>query len=305
MNLQDLFATPYPQHAFVLDRSGLAYGRLSRKRDAFERTEQAGISGDWYSLGPIGLLQVDRDAMSAALASLRDKLDRRPARASLVIPNGWVRTVSVDVGTVPRNRQEAEDVIRWRLKKLLPCRPEDVRLDYLPSAADDGRVMVVLALDRPLSLVEDAFDSAGVHLGRVVPSVLALTVLLPDVGAPRLLAVAEEGSLALVGILEGDVRLLRNKGLPRDEQRLAPLVARELGQTVEYLRRQGGQEVLEVYLASTSPAATAAVTEWALDRSDVSVRPFPVGAAAATSLSSGADMRGWLLLAAGRERVNR
>ena len=56
---------------------------------------------------------------------------------------------------------------------------------------------------------------------------------------------------------------------------------------------------------AASATATAAVTEWALDRSDVSVRPFPVDAVAATSLSSGADMRGWLLLAAGRERVNR
>jgi Tfp pilus assembly PilM family ATPase len=302
MNLRHVLATPYPQHAFVLDDSSLVYARLSRKRDAFERTEEARLPEGWCSLGPIGLLQVNRDAVAAALEALLGKLDKRPSRASLVIPNGWVRTVAVDVGSVPKQRQEAEDVIRWRLKKLLPCRPEDVRVDYLP-AADDGRVLVMLALDRPLSFVEDAFAGAGVKLGRMVPSALALTTLLAPAELPRLLVMAEEGTLTLVGIVDGSIRLLRNKGLPRDEQRLVPLAQRELGQTIEHLRQHGGQDVLEVHLASTSPSATAAVTEWALGRSDVVVRPFPVETQTARAPASLADMRPWLLLAAGRERV--
>jgi len=303
MNLRDLLATPYPQHAFVLDDSSLAYARLSRKRDVFERTEEAPLPDGWHALGPVGLLQVNRDAVAAALESLLGRLDKRPSRASLVIPNGWVRTVAVDVGTVPKQHQEAEDVIRWRLKKLLPCRPEDVRLDYLPAASDDDRVVVMLALDRPLSFVEDAFAAAEVRVGRVVPSALALTALLPPAGAPRLLAVAEAGTLTLVGVVDETIRLLRNKGLPRDEERLAPLVHRELGQTVDHLRQRGGGDVLEVHLASTNPAATVAVTEWALDRADVSVRAFPAQAPSPTASASGSDMRAWLLLAAGRERM--
>lgn len=304
MNFRELLASPYPQHAFVLDDSSLAYARLSRKRDVFERTEEASLAEDWRSLGPIGLLQVDRDVVAAALEAVLGKLDKRPTKASLVVPNGWVRTVAVDVGTVPTQRQEAEDVIRWRLKKLLPCRPEEVRLDYLPAPGDEGRAMVVLALDRPLSSIEDAFAATGVRVGRVVPSALALTALLPQSDLPRLLAVAETSTLTLVGLADGTVKLLRNKGLPRDEQRLAPLVSREMGQTVDHLRQQGGAEVLEVHLASTSPPATLAVTEWALGRPDVLVRPFPAEAQAQGAPASSADMRAWLLLAAGRDRVS-
>jgi len=297
MSLRNLLSTPYPPHAFVLDGQGLGYARLSRARDVFERTEAAPLAPDWCVLGPVGILQVDRDALAAALGGLLGRLDKRPQRASLVVPNSWVRAVAVDVGTLPGQRQEAEDVVRWRLKKLLPCRPEDVRLDYLPG--DDGRVIVMLALERPLGFVEDAFAAAEVSLCRVVPSALALTALLPASAPPSLLAVAEEGALALVGVAGAAVRLLRNKGLPRDGQLLAPLLRRELGQTADHLRDRGGLDVLDVHLASTSRAATEAVTAWALTRPDVQVRPFPADAAAI----SGADLRAWSLLAAGRERV--
>ena len=61
--------------------------------------------------------------------------------------------------------------------------------------------------------------------------------------------------------------------------------------------------MLEVHLASTNPVATAVVTEWALDRADVTVRPFPVETPSPAASASGPDMRAWLLLAAGRERM--
>ena len=48
--------------------------------------------------GPVGLLQIDRQTLAAALAAVVQRLEKPPAHASLVAPNAWVRSVVVDAG---------------------------------------------------------------------------------------------------------------------------------------------------------------------------------------------------------------
>src|SRR5579872_5368944 len=62
----------------------------------------------------------DRDAVSQ---SIRDALGTFGGRARDVIallPDAAVRVVFLDFETLPSNRQEAESVVRFRLKKSLP-----------------------------------------------------------------------------------------------------------------------------------------------------------------------------------------
>lgn len=299
MKLATLLTTPPPVHAFVLEERGLAYGRVDRGRLRFERTELAPLGEGWYTLGPVGLLQVDRDRVRAGLTDLLGRLERRPSRASLVVPNAWVRSVVVDVGALPRARQEADEIVRWRLKKLLPCRPEEVRLDVLPTP-EEGRVAVTLGLDRPFATVEDLFEEAHVQLGRVAPLAATLTALLPDDGT-QLIVTVEEGSLALVVVGGREIRLLRHKGLPRDG-RGGALVQRELAQTVAWVRQgDGAAETLRVWLASRSESGSAAVAEWALAHPEAVIQEFGLEAEPGVGLDR---MQHLALLAAVRERVS-
>jgi hypothetical protein len=278
MNLLSLFRTPPPLHAFAPGDGELVYGRLNSRRNALQRVERARLDPEWFRLGPVGLLQVERQVLAGCLSDLVRRLDRVPKQASLVVPNGWIRSVVLETGELPQARDEAEEVVRWRLKKILPCRPEDVRLDFVPSN-EKGRILVVLALDRPLATVEEVFSSEGVHIGRIEPAAVALTALLPASPTPVVLAVAEERALSLVVLANGKPVLFRHKPLPADTRRAELFITRELTRTLAHAREQEKLTgTVVVWLASSDDEAVAEVEKWADGETNVTVNRLAVGA---------------------------
>jgi len=297
MSLLALLRTPPPPHTFALGEDQLLYGRLSRRRDALAHVEKATFASEWFHLGPVGLLQVDRQALAAALAAVLGRVEKAPSHASLVIPNSWVRSVVVDVTNLPRQRQEAEDVVRWRLKKVLPCRPEEVRLDFR-ALGDSGRVLALLALDKPLAGVEETFAAGGVQLGRIEPAVLAMTTMLPTGSVPALLATVEERALALALVAGGSTVVVRHKPLPADARRAEIFVVRELARTLAHAREQEklGERVA-VWVACASAEDGAAVERWAEQEAGVEVHRLAMGPGRVPRLPDVAEMRLWSLLA--------
>jgi hypothetical protein len=283
MNVSALFRTPPPAHAFMAGPEFLVYGRLDGPRATLEKVEREVVPDGWYTLGPVGVLQVERQPLADALGRLRGRLERPPQRASLVVPNSWVRSVVLDVGPLPRQRDEAEESLRWRLKKLLPCRPEDVRLDFIP-VGDNGRVLVILALDRPLAAVEDAFATTGAQLVRIEPTVLALAPLVPVRSA--VLVTAESRAFGIVVLLDGKVRWLRQKALPEDESQAGLFVIRELERTLSQVREAlatAGQ--LPLWLAAQAQVR-GAVEGWARERElTINELAGPSGSAGAAGLA--------------------
>ena len=299
MNVLALIRTPPPVHAFAPGEGELVYGRLNSRRNALLRVERAALPPEWFRLGPVGLLQVERQELASGVTDLIRRLEKSPRQASLVVPNAWVRSVVLETGELPQPREEAEEVIRWRLKKLLPCKPEDVRLDFVPSS-EKGRILVVLALDRPLATVEEVFSAAGVHVGRIEPAAVALTALLPESPAPIVLAVAEERALSLVVLAGGKPVLLRHKPLPADTRRAELFITRELTRTLAHARLQEKLTgPLIVWLASADEEAVAEVERWADGEAGVTVNRLAVGAGRVPGATGGRDVGLWSLLATG------
>ena len=277
MKVETLLRTPRPAHVFAVADDGLLYGRHGRQRDALERVDRQALPPGWYQLGPVGVLQVERQPLADALAALLPRLEPRPKRASLIVPNAWVRHLVLELESVPRQRDEAEDVLRWRLKKLLPCRPEDVRLDWLPLGRA-GRVLVELALDRPLAALEAAFEAADVTIGCIEPSVTALAALVPAEARPAVLVVIEDRAFTLVMITGKRLALARHKALPADGVAAAAVLTRELAQTLAHAREQ--EELAanpSVWLAPPDHPAAAAVEVWAAGQPGTAVRRLAVG----------------------------
>lgn len=297
--LRAVLRTPPPQHAFALCPDLLLAARRSRRRDRLESVQRSALAPGWYELGPVGVLQVDRQQLADALAAVTERLGGAPPRAGLVVPDAWVRSLVLDLENVPRRREEAEEVVRWRLKRILPCRPEEVRLDFAPTGTE-GRLLVTLALDKPLAVVEEVFLQAGTHVGVIEPVTQALTPLLPANGAAVLLAIAGDHDLDLLLAGDGRVRMVRHKTLPDGDRRGASFLLNELTRTVVHAREQEGLARLEVWLAASDPAALDAAAEWSVGEQGVALRRLTVGPEMVPPGLAGAEtVPAWALFASG------
>ncbi|MGC8916411.1 MAG: hypothetical protein ACP5NF_05470 [Thermoanaerobaculum sp.] len=296
MSLADLLRTPRPRHSFAVTEQTVYYGLLDRNRSRIERLELRPLPPDTVQLGPVGLLQVKADRLAATLETLTQAIGEFPKRASLVVPDSWLRALVLDLEALPPNRQEAEDVIRWRLKKLLPCRPEEVRLDYTPCGSN-GHVLVVLGLDKPWGALEDAFAAAGCELGSIEPVSVALSAVLPVTSRPLVLVSVVGRAMAIVVLSQGRVQLSRLKLMPQAPGRAQGLALRELSRTAQFLAERGWTAAgFSVVLAAGDDDLARAVQLWALEQKGVDVRRL--GEPPSATGVSGDPLAVWGLLAA-------
>jgi type IV pilus assembly protein PilM len=108
---------------------------------------------------------------------LHDALDSVSGRATdviAVLPDASVRVVLLDFETLPNKRDEAESVVRFRLKKSLPFDLDKARVSYHAQPAATGiRVVAAVALTSVIEEYEALFREAGYNPGIVLPSTLA------------------------------------------------------------------------------------------------------------------------------------
>jgi type IV pilus assembly protein PilM len=106
------------------------------------------------------------EAITGVAGRLRDVIG--------VLPDAAVRVVLLDFDTLPSNAEEAEGVVRFRLKKSLPFDVDKAKVSYHVQPALTGlRLVAAVGL---MSVVEDyeaAFQDAGYTPGIVLPSMLA------------------------------------------------------------------------------------------------------------------------------------
>jgi len=107
-----------------------------------------------------------REVMQTLEASSRDLI--------AILPDAAARVVLLDFDTLPERREEAEAVVRFRLKKSLPFDVDRAKLSY--QAQTDGKgvkVVAAVALNSVVEEYESAFRDAGYSPGIVLPSMLA------------------------------------------------------------------------------------------------------------------------------------
>ena len=91
-----------------------------------------------------------------------------------MLPDAAVRVVLLDFETLPSKRDEAEGVVRFRLKKSLPFDVEKAKVSYHVQPSNVGvRVIAAVALANVVEDYEAAFRQAGYQPGVVMPSMLA------------------------------------------------------------------------------------------------------------------------------------
>ena len=123
------------------------------------------------------LIDTNLRQRSAVYKTIEDTLSRLGGRSRdviAVLPDAAVRVVLLDFDALPTNREEAEGVVRFRLKKSLPFDVDKAKVSYHAQVSGGNvRVIAAVALSTVIEDYEAAFREAGYSPGIVLPSMLA------------------------------------------------------------------------------------------------------------------------------------
>ncbi|HLW88497.1 MAG TPA: hypothetical protein VKR57_08375 [Terriglobales bacterium] len=226
------------------------------------------------------------------LESIRQTLDSlgggRSRDVIAVLPDAAVRVVLLDFETLPTKRDEAEGVVRFRLKKSLPFDVEKAKISYHAQTATTGlRVVAAVALTSVIEDYESIFREAGYSPGVVLPSMLA-ALGAANAERPTLVVKVDARSIGIAIVDKQQLLLFRNLENPRGVTISGEQLAEEVYPSIVFfqdtyhlnierifvaglsdvtgavpaLRAQTGAEVQELVGASQLGSGASSVPKW-------------------------------------------
>jgi hypothetical protein len=206
---------------------------------------------------------LNAQAIAPVLARLKGAAEGART-AAVIVPTGWLRSYLIDIDRPPRREEELRDVVRWRLKKLLPVPPADLRLSVVRLAEIDGqrRLLVLAGIERAMGSMEACFRSIGVEVGLITSRLFALVPRGADAMQSALVIQSERGFLSLLLLSNGVPRLLRTKLLASSDDSAGP-VLREIAITSAFIRNTVGVDgEIGVRLSCEDPGLDERMREW-------------------------------------------
>ena len=239
-----------PPHVFSLDGESLRYAQILRDRQGYRvrgyRT--APLPRDAFHSGLLGGPLRDPAAFEALVGGLvrGGSKERHVKAASLVIPDAWLRVAFAESGDLPRTAEQRDEVLRWKLRRLVPFRVDELRVSGaevapLPRQEEPRRLLLGFGIEQLLDQVEDAFAAHGVRLGRISNTSLSLLAAL-EARREEIVALTlvEEHGYTLVFARGSEPILHRYKGFAGSvpEVGRTGLIVRDLKLTRNFLDEQ-------------------------------------------------------------------
>ncbi|HEY8021167.1 MAG TPA: hypothetical protein VIH93_08705 [Thermoanaerobaculia bacterium] len=286
---------PVAPHVFALDERRIAYGQFVRLPVGFRfRAYRAALlPPETFHLGLLGGPLRDPRAFAERLAEFLGQVPGTVRDASLVVPESWLRVSFAEVTDLPKPAEARDEVLRWKLKRLVPFRVDELRIGALevtplPGQQEPRRLLLGFGIEQLLGQLEDAFAEAGIRLGQITSVSLALIAALddqrlaelPDLGGRRrlpppgaaletlglggerfgALALVEEAGYTLAFVREGEPVLHRFKAVADNlpQEAWAGLVSRDLRLTRNFLDEHFPGSSLGWVLLSAPPELEAA-----------------------------------------------
>lgn len=265
-------AEPVPPHAFAVTDGRLAGASFRREAGRWRLVERHAVALPAGALAssPLGGPVADAGALAAAVGDLVGRFAKRPHHASLVLPDEWARGLVVELGDLPARAELRGEILRFRLRKLVPFRVEDLRIAASPiervaEQEDPVRALVAYASEPLCAGFESAFAAAGVRLGQIVGASLARLAALAHGARLRglvALAAVEPGGLVLICARDGEPVLWRQKSFVESEggsaaEARAPQLAAELRLTRTFLEERLGAAGVDAVVLTASEAGSA------------------------------------------------
>jgi type IV pilus assembly protein PilM len=230
----------------------------------------------------------ESNTVCRALRETLESLGGRSKDVIAILPDAAVRVVLLDFEALPESREDAEGVVRFRLKKSLPFEVDDAKGSYHRQTSENGvRVVAAVALNHVIAEYEAVFREAGYSPGVVLPSMLAALGTAPAEN-PTLVVKVDARTTSIAILDRQQLLLLRTLENPRGTAIAGDQLAEEVYPSVVFfqdtyhlniqeilvaglpesggaapaLRAQTGAEVRELIDASQLGASASSVPKW-------------------------------------------
>jgi len=195
-----------------------------------------------------------RTAIESALGSVRG----RSHDVIAILPDTSVRVVLLDFETLPTKPEEAEAVVRFRLKKSLPFDPDNARISYHAQTTGKAvRVVAAVVLKTVLEEYESAFRDAGYSPGMVMPSMLA-ALGAADADQPTLVVKVDARTIGIAILDQEQMLLFRTLENVRGVTITGDQLAEEVYPSVVFFQDTYNLNIERVYVAGLPDTGMAA-----------------------------------------------
>ncbi len=189
-----------------------------------------------------------------------------------ILPDAAVRVLLLDFDTLPDRREDADAIIRFRLRKSLPFDVDEASLSFATHRSS-GTVRVVAALV-PRAILreyEEAFEEAGYTPGVVMPSSLATLGLVEGID-PTMLVKVDPVTTTIAIADRGELVLVRTLDHPGRPEVSAQELASAVHPSVVFFEDTISTKLKQILLATparTSELASALQAETGIRTSDI------------------------------------
>jgi type IV pilus assembly protein PilM len=181
------------------------------------------------------------EALTGVAGRLRDVIG--------VLPDAAVRVVLLDFDTLPANAEDAEGVVRFRLKKSLPFDVDKAKVSYHVQPSLTGlRLVAAVALNSVLEDYESAFQDAGYNPGVILPSMLA-ALGAADADSPTLVIKVDARTTSIAILDKAQLLLFRTLENTRGVTINGEQLAEEVYPSVVFFQDTYHTNIERIYVA--------------------------------------------------------
>lgn len=198
---------------------------------------------------------------NSVISALRDSLGNVGGRARdvvAVVPDAAVRVVLLDFDTLPEKEDEAEGVVRFRLRKSLPFDVDKAKVSYQAQKMNGAtRVVAAVALKSVIEDYETAFRDAGFAPGIVLPSMLAALGAAPA-DRPTLVVKVDARTTSIAILDQQQLLLFRTLENTRGVTISGEQLAEDVYPSVVFFQDTYNTNIEGIFVAGISDVAGAA-----------------------------------------------
>jgi len=229
-------ARSFPPDVVVIDSDGLIHARIGSKGAQIVQAKSYRLPDDTFTPAVVTPQLSNAAALADVLRRLRLETGRWD-RVSVLLPDSWFRINILELPSLPESQKEAEEMVRWSLKRTMPVDSALLRIRYelLSRTAGRAKVLSLSAIDSTLASIEKVFGDAGIEVVLIEPLGLniwnAITSRESHTNRDRVFFFIREGEFTTAAFRGQEPLFIRSRNLNGDRT-----LEQEIKLSASYLR---------------------------------------------------------------------